>query len=33
MCGLGEGANTQTARRLPSGVWGAALAEIEFGVF
>jgi len=28
---LGEG--TQPARGLPSGVWGAAPVEIEFGAF
>jgi len=29
----GQTVPTQPARRLPSGVWGAAPAEIEFGVF
>jgi len=29
----GQPAPTQPARGLPSGVWGAAKAEIEFGAF
>jgi len=29
----GQPAPTQPARRLPSGVWGTAPAEIEFGAF
>ena len=35
VCGLGEGAASphQLGRGLPSGVWGAAPAEIEFGTF